>query len=294
MEGLSDEAKEAWHRLFLRTPATDPTCWPSEGRRIARVEDLLPDTDPDDHPYVTDVLQASGLRYEVQLSCASGGRAWGHATFRRARADGPFGGREMRFLEALVPHLGAGLRAASAREALQASPTSGPGVIALGSDGRIEFVSGVAERLLSRLTAKEYRRSVTACSAVDLVAAMLARSLQEDGLPLVPEISVVDPESGEAYRLRAERVTGTDGLPRGVVFVEPSGPPQGAETLRNVGLSEREAEVALAVMRGQSTAQIATIMSISANTVHDHIRNVFAKLEVRSRQELAARFLGAA
>jgi two-component system nitrate/nitrite response regulator NarL len=50
-------------------------------------------------------------------------------------------------------------------------------------------------------------------------------------------------------------------------------------------LSRREREVLLAMMDGKPGGQIATDLTISADTVRTHIRNIFAKLDVHSRLE---------
>jgi two-component system nitrate/nitrite response regulator NarL len=50
-------------------------------------------------------------------------------------------------------------------------------------------------------------------------------------------------------------------------------------------LSKREREVLLAMMDGKRSGQIAADLTISADTVRTHIRNLFAKLDVHSRLE---------
>lgn len=50
-------------------------------------------------------------------------------------------------------------------------------------------------------------------------------------------------------------------------------------------LSRREREVLLAMMDGKRSGQIAADLTISADTVRTHIRNIFAKLDVHSRLE---------
>lgn len=54
-------------------------------------------------------------------------------------------------------------------------------------------------------------------------------------------------------------------------------------------LSPREQEIVRLVTRGYSNKLIATMLDISAWTVATHLRRVFAKLEVGSRAEMAAR-----
>src|SRR5690606_14586851 len=51
-------------------------------------------------------------------------------------------------------------------------------------------------------------------------------------------------------------------------------------------LTERELEVALAVVTGASNRQIADALALSVRTVEVHVSKIFKKLGVRSRREL--------
>jgi DNA-binding CsgD family transcriptional regulator len=55
------------------------------------------------------------------------------------------------------------------------------------------------------------------------------------------------------------------------------------ETLRALGLTQREAEVMRIVARGKSNQEIATSMAVSVRTVQKHLENVYEKLGARSR-----------
>ena len=55
------------------------------------------------------------------------------------------------------------------------------------------------------------------------------------------------------------------------------------------GLTSRERDICREVIAGHSTADIAGRLFISAHTVQDHLKSVFAKVGVRSRGELVAR-----
>lgn len=55
-----------------------------------------------------------------------------------------------------------------------------------------------------------------------------------------------------------------------------------------MALTEREADVAALVSKGLTNAEVAAELYVSVNTVEYHLRNVFAKLGIRSRRELRA------
>jgi DNA-binding CsgD family transcriptional regulator len=57
--------------------------------------------------------------------------------------------------------------------------------------------------------------------------------------------------------------------------------------LRAYGLTNRETQVALAVLRNETNQEIALALSITAWTVQDHLKAIFAKTGVRARRELA-------
>jgi DNA-binding CsgD family transcriptional regulator/tetratricopeptide (TPR) repeat protein len=59
------------------------------------------------------------------------------------------------------------------------------------------------------------------------------------------------------------------------------------------GLTPTEHRVADLIAQGRSNREVARVMFVTENTVQTHARHIFQKLGVRSRTELAARFLAA-
>jgi DNA-binding CsgD family transcriptional regulator len=76
------------------------------------------------------------------------------------------------------------------------------------------------------------------------------------------------------------------------VIIEPAHPGSVAPLLlSSLGLTPRERDVALLVLRGASTQTIAGQLHLSAYTVKDHLKSIFDKTGVRSRRDLVARIL---
>jgi DNA-binding NarL/FixJ family response regulator len=57
-------------------------------------------------------------------------------------------------------------------------------------------------------------------------------------------------------------------------------------------LFRREEEILEELSKGYTTKEIASRFSISAHTVHTHLKNIYEKLHVHSRTEAVLKFLG--
>ena len=74
-----------------------------------------------------------------------------------------------------------------------------------------------------------------------------------------------------------------------VIILEEPGPGELTSLiLASHSVTGAQARVVALVLRGYSTKQIAGQLAISQYTIQEHLRAVFDKLGVRSRQELAA------
>jgi DNA-binding CsgD family transcriptional regulator len=280
---------EAAHqRALLASPAADFGSRARLNRRAHRIECLVDAERASADPYVSEVLRPFEYFHEVQVSCTSSGRAWGNLHLTRRHGRDPFPDASLALLEALAPHLTAGLRAAATRATLTASPGAGVGMVVLGRGGGIELANDIAMELLRGSTAGERQSRWVAIQTV----AGLLRRIVDDGAVVVPALDVVDPIRGEVYRLRAERVRHADGRTRDVVLIEPSRLATGGAVHPMLGLSPREGEVAQAIVRGLTTHEIATSLGLSPHTVQTHVRHIFDKVGVGSRRALASMLTG--
>ncbi len=288
--GLDPSAMEVFYALVLATPSLDFGPWVAGGRRVARLEDLVDDVERD--PYMTEILRPSGLRHDIQMSCSAGGWSWGHLCLRRRAGDPSFAAHEVRFLEALTPHITTGLRVSATRTAQAAVSASTTGVVVIAPDGRVELANGVAERLFRQPVSGDRHSFLT---GVNIMTTRLEATLGRGETPALEPLLLVDEATQTTYRLRAERAMGADGRTRGLVLIEPASSAEPADQLKllsQFGLSRRECEVAVAAVRGRTTSEIAADLVVSPHTVADHLRKVYDKVGVSSRQQLALRLLG--
>lgn len=265
---------------YLRSPVLEFGRRAARGERAARVTELP--IDLRDDPYLA-TIRDHGYADDAQAMLAAGGRPLGFLALVRRR-NPRFDDDEISTLEALRPHLAAAMRGAALRAERDADPGRDTAMLVLDAAGRVEVANAAADVLLRTPAAPGVWEGMHAVATV-LRTAVASAALDA----AVPALGIL--VDGRRYTLRAERGIGGDGAPRTIVFLEPPQRTDAGAAFGRLGLSPREVEVAGAMVRGESTMEIAAATGLSPNTVKTHARSIFEKLGIGSRRELVRRFV---
>ncbi len=224
------------------------------------------------------VWRPLGLDQELRVLFFAQGACWGAAGMARSGRD--FSDREAEFLTTVAPVVAGATRAAVLTEVSRGSTGGRAAVAVVGPRGELRSMTPAAREWQQRLDEIAPRRFAL---TMLLVAAGARESATGDFQARVRDAD------GHWAALRASPLVGAD-EDQVAVAIEPASGEQLTGLLAAAyGLSAREREVCREVVAGHSTALIAERLFISAHTVQDHLKSVFAKVGVRSRGELVAR-----
>lgn len=227
-----------------------------------------------------------GAEHEVRGVARLSGSTWGAYALYRAPGATPFQASEAAFLHRVEALLARGLRAslvvAAAHGALQAT-AAGPAVLIFDADGALAHATAAAAERLDELGGSLEGGLPAAVAAV-------VQEVRGAGSPPGSAHTRVRAASGHWYTLHAAPLASAGSRPLTAVTIEPATPPQILPLLVSAyGLTEREATIVQAMLRGDSTQAIATSLFLSPYTVQDHFKSVFEKIGVSSRREVASR-----
>jgi DNA-binding CsgD family transcriptional regulator len=237
-------------------------------------------------PIYQRILRPNGLEHQLRAALVADGCCWGFLQIER-RPDRPdFCSGEVALIEALVPHLAHVFRRWLLADAEGTHrQTALPGVIVFDEDNEVDSISPEAEHWLTEWSVPDPAAHPPAAIAA-VVAATRARA-EGVGEDVAPSARLRLP-SGTWLQVRATLLTRPRGGACTAVVLEPAAAEQVAPLVARANqLTARETEVAVLVLRGLSTAEIAARLFISPYTVQDHLKAIFEKVGVRSRRELA-------
>ncbi|MBK8025365.1 MAG: helix-turn-helix transcriptional regulator [Chloroflexi bacterium] len=195
------------------------------------------------------------------------------------------------FLAQLAPHIADGLRKALLVEGdRRAAASDGPGVLLLAEDLTIVAATAAAEEGLADLAAMEHGdQRVLPIAVRSVVTRLRAIESGRAGAEAIPKVRV-HTRPGRWWVVSASRLHSGGAPGQIAVMFETTKPAEIAPLIMQAYLlTEREGEITRSVLRGWSTAEIAANLHISSNTVQDHLKAIFRKVDVSSRGELTAR-----
>lgn len=235
-----------------------------------------------------DVSDVASVVFRDRFGC------WAFLELWRTRGRS-FEPADAAFLKGVVPPVTTALRLAQARTFVPAPPgerhRSGPLVLLLSADLDVVRQTPGTHEALRQLLPREDSGPVVPAAAYNVAAQLLAFEAGVDVHPATARVHLAD---GRWLTLRAARLgDDPDHLRDVAVTIEES---TAAERLslfaRCFGLSEREHELLDHLAAGSDTREVAERMYLSAHTVQDHLKSVFAKTGTHSRRTLLARALG--
>ncbi|MET0843773.1 MAG: helix-turn-helix transcriptional regulator [Mycetocola sp.] len=228
---------------------------------------------------VRNVWRPLGLNQELRVLFVSDDACWGAAGLVRAGRD--FSDREMEYLTAVAPAIASATRLA-VRSEMSTRPTGGgPAIVVIDARGTILSATPEAQHWRELLDEREPGRS----SVFMTIMATGARSTRSGAFR-----ARVRGGDGAWCLLEASTLIGGEQEDHVAVSIHSAiGEQLLGMLLAAYGLSPREREVSRQVIAGYPTTVIAAHLFVTANTVQDHLKSVFAKVGVRSRGELVAR-----
>jgi DNA-binding CsgD family transcriptional regulator len=224
-------------------------------------------------------LAAMGVGQELRIVMRHQNTGWGGAGLMRRTGAADFDDDEQRFLRHVAPFVTAAIRASLVRSATDVvaihPDRRGPAVVIVAGTEIVD-ATPAAQRWLDQLgTGDRGHGTIPAVLSAVAVAAANGRTVAQRARTT----------DGTWIVLRSAPLGGG----RGIVTIDEAGPPDVVAILgAALGLSGRETEVVVEVLRGSSTKEIATGLNMSSYTVQDHLKSVFAKAGVNSRRELIA------
>lgn len=250
----------------------------------------------ENHDFYNLAMRPTGLDDALQLKVAEHGRGVGLLHVARRRGDPAFTESDRRLLERIAPFVAHALAPGCPDEELAES--NDRGLIIATPGGQVQYLSPRARRLIVMAQHPVQLSAATSLpgpgSVLPPEVTRLCRTLVQifaDGAPsAVPACRLSNAWGAFVFRAYwLEHDSETRGPPLIGITVERLEPLalklwRRAEMLP---LSGREIEVCLLLARGWSRANLAARLGVSENTAINHCRNIYAKLGVRSRAELA-------
>ncbi len=260
----------------------------AEGRRKAATINAATDGHPEQSARFRNLLTPAGVGPELRAAFVADGACWGALILVRHAGRLEFTDEECDFLTSTSALFARAVRRGLVAEASgAASAADAPGMIEMDAAGEATRVSASAEPLLLELSGTTVEDGIRA-AAVQTVASATRATINSRAHPGTLPRATVKTAAG-TWLVVHGGLLGPAEPDAHVVFLQRAHPTLVAPLLLQAyGLTVREQEVAQLLLRGATTAQIATRLHISPHTANDHTKSIFEKAGASTRGELSA------
>jgi DNA-binding CsgD family transcriptional regulator len=236
-------------------------------------------------PRWDEVLRPVGIGDLAAVACRDASGCWGWIEAYRDASERPFSEDDLDLLAAAGSSMAVALRRSVVgvhREGPEWPDR--PGVLVLSRELTLVSRTEAADRWMATLPMADLFASWGILPAVIYPAATLAR----DGR-VASAHATLPRDDGSWMRIEAAPLEGDrDGDI--AVTIRAAAPSETFDVAcRAHGLTARETAVVAALVAGADTREVARALHLSDWTVQDHLKSVFAKLDVHSRREALAR-----
>jgi DNA-binding CsgD family transcriptional regulator len=249
--------------------------------------------DPSTSPRYRRFVQPLGFGDELRAVLRVGGAPWGSVTLWRDEGSPPFTRADAELVASLSAPLGEALRT-QARPAEVGAPGPAPevpGLLVFDADGELISANDPARAWLEQLAPEptlstDLGLEVPLWLVVTAFHAAAVRGGEGDGTARAR----VRTAAGTWLVCHASCLVEADGRVRIAVVIDVASPAEVAPiVVEALDLTDREQEITRLIARGAGTGEIAAALHLSTHTVRDHVKAIFAKVEVASRGELVAK-----
>jgi DNA-binding CsgD family transcriptional regulator len=243
--------------------------------------------DPQRSARYRDLLLPADIPHELRGAFVIRGRVWGAVHVARRASSGAFHQRDADALAAVTGGIARGIRASLRFDAARRiTGVEAPGMVVLGPHDEVELITPPARELLATLHPGQSGYTDETIPVPVLALASFVRAAPDRGQG---GNVVTVPGSDGWVTLHASLPGRPDDGRVAVVLERAKGGRSATVRLEAFGATAREREVATLLARGLSRAEIAETLVVSPHTVEDHVKNLYEKVGVASRQELVAR-----
>jgi DNA-binding CsgD family transcriptional regulator len=292
LDGELEQCSELWRREFL---VADVNLYRDLARAEVPAAGLRATVaDPRQSARYREFLDPLGFSDELRAVLRVADSPWGAINLFRRRGQNPFTRQETGLVASLSAPLGEALRARARPADFLGEPVRGglPGLLLFDRDGALLSANEEARAWLAELPHDQDLPSDLGVGVpMWLLGTVFGALAVARGGGDETARSRVRTRRGTWLVCHASLLCDADDVLTGVaVVVEPATAAEIAPIIvQAYDLTDREEQITGLIARGAGTAEIAEELFLSAHTVRDHVKAIFAKVGVSSRGELVAK-----